>query len=204
MYHQLSKFFLSQEWQMYTRKRWMGGFLNLEKAFKEVPHWRLLKMLEYIKGLKETLNLLDWRLPEGKRNENSSKGWKIRLEGSKKWVLQRSVWAPIIVLVYIDDIIEGVSRHISLFAEESKLLRNHMDCTHKKICAWSKTWKIEFQYNKKFHVLEMGRSRMRLTRTTYINGKKKKKRKKDLGVVIHDNLFDYVHFLDKYMAKNNI
>ena len=63
---------------------------------------------------------------------------------------------------------EEVSSYISLFADDSKLLRkirNHNDCVElqndiNKINQWSKTWEIEFNA-KKCHVLEMGNGAMR-------------------------------------------
>ena len=34
-----------------------------------------------------------------------------------------SVWAPIMFLIYVNDMTEGVSSYISLFANDAKLLR---------------------------------------------------------------------------------
>ena len=48
----------------------------------------------------------------------------------KSEVPQVSVLAPIMFLVYVNDLTEGVSR-VSLFADDAKLLRNirnHKDC----------------------------------------------------------------------------
>ena len=84
------------------------------------------------------------------------------MERSEKWrVLQRSVLAPIMFLLYVNDMTEGVSSYISLFADYAKLLRkigNHKDCEElqndiNKIYKWS-TWEIEFNA-KKCHILEM-------------------------------------------------
>ena len=54
--------------------------------------------------------------------------------------------------VYANDMTEGVSSYISLFADDAKLLRkirNHNDCEKlqndgNKIYEWSKTWEMEF------------------------------------------------------------
>ena len=86
-------------------------------------HWRIEK------NIKE----LDGRLPERKGNENSSK-------------------APIMFLIYVNDMTEGVSSYISLFADDTKLRRkigNHKDCEElqndiSKIYEWSKTQEMEF------------------------------------------------------------
>ena len=86
----------------------------------------------------------------------------------KTGVPQGSVLAPIMFLIYINDMTEGVSSYISLFADDVKLLRkigNHKGCEElqndiNKIYEWSNTW--EMQYNaKKCHVLEMEKSALR-------------------------------------------
>ena len=49
----------------------------------------------------------------------------------KSEVPQESVLAPIMFLIYVNDMIEGISSYVSLFADDAKLLRNirnHKDC----------------------------------------------------------------------------
>ena len=49
----------------------------------------------------------------------------------KSGVPQGSVLAPIMFLIYVNDMTEGVSSYISLFADDATLLRkigNHKDC----------------------------------------------------------------------------
>ena len=49
----------------------------------------------------------------------------------KNGVPQGSVLAPIMFLVYVNDVTEGVNSYISLFEDDSELLRkmrNHNDC----------------------------------------------------------------------------
>ena len=66
-------------------------------------------------------------------------------------------------LVYVNDMTEGVSSYISLFADDAKLLRkirNHKECEElqnyiNKIYEWSKTREMEFNAKKKCHVLDM-------------------------------------------------
>ena len=77
----------------------------------------------------------------------------------KNGVPQGSALAPIMFLIYVNDMTEGVSSYICLFADDVKLLRkigNHKDCEElqndiNKIYDWSKTWKMEFNA-KKCHV----------------------------------------------------
>ena len=54
------------------------------------------------------------------------------MERSEKWCTTGSVLAPIMfLLIYIDDMTEGVSSNTSLFVDDAKLLikiGNHKDC----------------------------------------------------------------------------
>ena len=71
-------------------------------------------------------------------------------------VPQGSVLAPIMFLIYANDMTEGVSSYISLFADDVKLLRkirNYKDCEElhndiNKIYEWSKIWEMEFNAKK--------------------------------------------------------
>ena len=46
----------------------------------------------------------------------------------KSGVPQRSVLAPILLLIYVNDMPEGVSSYISVFADDEKLLRKIRYC----------------------------------------------------------------------------
>ena len=74
----------------------------------------------------------------------------------KSGVPQGSILAPIMFLIYVNDMTEGVCSYISLFADVAKLLRkigNHKDCEElendiNKIYEWSKTWEMKFNAKK--------------------------------------------------------
>ena len=120
----------------------------------------------------------------------------------KSGVPQGLVLAPIMFLIYINDMTEGVSSYISLFADDGKLLRkigNHKDCEElhndiNKINEWSKTWEMEFNA-KKMPCIGNGKSAMRPS-WTYKLGENIisiAKEEKYLGVVIQDNLSPEKH-----------
>ena len=110
---------------------------------------------------------------------------------------QGSVLAPIMFLIYVNDMTKGVSSYISLFADDAKLLRkigNHKDFEKLQndintMYEWIKTWETEFNA-KKCYVLEMGKSAMRPS-WTYKLGENIisiVKEEKNLGVIIQDNI----------------
>ena len=81
-------------------------------------------------------------------------------------------WHQYCFLVYVNDMTEGVSSYVNLFANNAKLLRkigNHKDCEElqndiNKICEWSKTWEMEFN-EKKMPCIGNGKNAMKYSRT---------------------------------------
>ena len=68
---------------------------------------------------------------KGREMRTVVKGEKSEWKELKSGIPQGSVLAPIMFLVYVNDMPEGVSSYISLFADDVKLLRkirNHRDC----------------------------------------------------------------------------
>ena len=70
------------------------------------------------------------------------------------------------ILIYINDMTDGLISYVSLFADDAKLMRrvkDWRDCEElqgdlDKIYEWSRKWEMEFNA-KKCHVLEMGKSK---------------------------------------------
>ena len=119
-----------------------------------VPYRRLLWKLEHIGGLKGTLKNWMEDYLKGRQMRSVVKDEKSEWREVKSGVPQGSVLAPIIFLIYVNDMTEGVSSYISL-------LGNHKDCEElqnniNKIYEWNKTWEMEFNA-KRWHVLEMGK-----------------------------------------------
>ncbi len=115
------------------------------------------------------------------------------------------VLAPIMFLIYINYMPEGVGSYIILFADDAKLLNKistHKDCEElqhdlNKIYEWSKRWEIQFNVHK-CHVMEVGKSAMR-PKWTYRLGNNiisSGTEEKALEVVIQGNLSP-----EKYISR---
>lgn len=177
-------------------------YLDFRKAFDTVPHKRLLWKLEQIGGLKG--NILEWikdyltdrMMRTVIRDEESE--WRQVTSG----VPQGSVLAPIMFMIYINDMVEGVDSYMSLFADDAKIMRkirNIKDCEElqsdlDRIYKWSRVWEMDFNA-KKCRVLEMGKSERRPTWNYKLGSEVvlKGNEEKDLGVIIQDKLLAEKH-----------
>ena len=145
---------------------------------------------------------MDGKLLDGKRNENSGKGKEIGVEKSGKWSPQGSVLGPIMFLVYVNDMPEGIVSYMNMFADDTKIMReikNLEDCDKlqedlDKIYKWSKEWQMEFNASKS-HVMKMGRSKYRPQKDYKLGEEKIKEanEEKDLGVIIQNTLSPEKH-----------
>ena len=90
-------------------------------------------------------------------------------------VPQGSVLGPLLFLLYINDLPEGISSYISLFADDVKMITKssqHLTSQHdlEKLCEWQNNWLLKFNsQDSKCKVLHIGRT----TPSTHINWEKK-------------------------------
>ena len=129
--------------------------LDFTKAFDKVPHRRLLKKLEHYGVRGSTLAWI--------RDFLSGRSQTVLLEGETSsgapvisGVPQGTVMGPILFLLYINDLPEGLSSNVRLFADDcvlyreistrndSSMLQNDLDLLNK----WEKAWQMEFNPSK--------------------------------------------------------
>merc|ERR1712035_28884 len=80
-------------------------------------------------------------------------------------VAQGSVLAPVMFIVYINDLTEGLTSYMNMFADDAKLQREMIDERSavalqkdlNKMHQWSQKWQMEFNTNK-CSVIQMGNS----------------------------------------------
>ena len=169
-------------------------YLDFQKAFDKVPHKRLLLKLKShgIQG-----SILNWV-----ENWLNNRKQRVVINGkASEWtnvtsgVPQGSVLGPVLFLVYINDIDEGVTGIISKFADDTKIantvasnnqvkeMQNNLD----KLSEWGQTWQMSFNADK-CKVMHIG---YRNEKANYVlNGTQLKTvdREVDLGVTISNNL----------------
>ena len=130
-------------------------YLDFQKAFDKVPHQRLILKLKSHGMGNSIINWIEQWLTEGGQMvvvDGEVSSWKSVLSG----VPQGSVLGPILFLVYLDDLEEGVTGYILKFADDTKLFRKTKEIggKHKlqddidKLVRWSEKWQMLFNVEK--------------------------------------------------------
>jgi len=166
-------------------------YLDFAKAFDKVPHKRLAKKLQACGIRGQVLTwiqswLSDRRQKVGIGSKHSS--WREVLSG----VPQGSVLGPLLFVLFINDIDDGILSKISKFADDTKLCRavgdekevNILQEDLRRMFRWSQDWQMLFNLEK-CSVMHMGK---RNNESSYEMGGKVLKvseEERDLGVVMH-------------------
>ena len=162
-------------------------YLDFQKAFDKVPHKRLMLKLRALGIVDEIYCWIEDWLKDRKQRVillGANSDWI----GVKSGVPQGSVLGPLLFLIYINDIDEGVASGLLKFADDTKIfgvVANNEDIKKLQgdlinLCRWSKDWLMLFNVEK-CKVMHIG----------YNNKKVKYEmvdKEKDLGVIMQNDL----------------
>ena len=130
-------------------------YLDFQKAFDKVPHQRLILKLKSHGMGNSIINWIEQWLTDRRQRvivDGEVSSWKSVLSG----VPQGSVLGPILFLVYINDLEEGVTGNILKFADDTKLFTKTKEIGDKqnlqddidKLVKWSEKWQMLFNFGK--------------------------------------------------------
>ena len=130
-------------------------YLDFQKAFDKVPHQRLILKLKSHGMGNSIINWIEQWLTDRRQRvvvDGEVSNWKSVLSG----VPQGSVLGPILFLVYINDLEEGVTGNILKFADDTKLFTKTKEIGDKqnlqddidKLVKWSEKWRMLFNFGK--------------------------------------------------------
>ena len=185
-------------------------YLDFQKAFDKVPHQRLLIKLKSHGVADKLLKWLEDWLSERKQRvviNGKASNWRDVLSG----VPQGSVLGPILFIIYVNDIDDGLKCKISKFADDTKITSRVTTSAEKQelqsdldhLIRWAEKWQMQFNVDK-CKVLHIGSNN---DRTNYsLNGSElcKANHEKDLGIIISNNLKPGKHVSEVVKTANKI
>ena len=185
-------------------------YLDFQKAFDKVPHKRLLSKLNS-HGITGKIHswLEDWLYERKQRVVINGKesNWRNVLSG----VPQGSVLGPILFVIFVNEMDEGLTCKISKFADDTKITGRVTTTAEKaliqsdldRLVNWSNKWQMSYNVNK-CKILHIGSSN---DRSNYsMNGTEllKVNEEKDLGVNISNDLKPGKHCSEVVKTANKL
>ena len=143
--------------------------MDFSKAFGKVTHNRIMHKLDNCGIQGNTAALVEDFLSEKIQEvvvDGEFSGQVLVTSG----VLQGSVLGPVLFLLFINDIAEGVTSDIRLFADDiiiDRTIRSRTDSDdlqkdHSRLRNWSKDWQMEL-HPAKFNILHITQSKRPIT-----------------------------------------
>lgn len=188
-------------------------YLDFSKAFDTVPHRRLLGKLESYGIRGNVLNWIRGFLHE-RTQEVLVNGVKSAPTSVISGIPQGTVLGPVLFVIYINDLLDNITSHGLMFADDTKLFRHitsredalHLQTDITKLENWSNTWQLYFN-PEKCHVLTLGKFENIRHAHRYIISNKEIEHvfdEKDLGVTIDSELKFDEHISRKVRVSNAI
>ena len=169
-------------------------YLDFQKAFDKVPHRRLLRKVRAL-GIEGTV--ADWI-----ENWLGNRRQRVVVNGEvSEWapvtsgVPQGSVLGPLLFIIYVNDMDDGITAKISKFADDTKLGMNvakpenieELQEDLRRLGEWSEKWQMPFNVNK-CKVMHTGHRNPQAQYNLLGGCLESTEVEKDLGVVISNDL----------------
>ena len=183
--------------------------LDFEKAFDTVAHNRLMLKLEYY-GIRGKLHgwIKNWLI--GRTQIMVLDGARSNEESVTSGVPQGTMLGPLMFLIYINNIAEGTSSPMKLFADDGLLFRRVNEAEDAKalqkdlniVTSWAQVWQMRFN-PAKCYVLRITRKKKNIIETQYkMMGKclQEVEHHPYLGIEL-DSKLNWDHQIDQCTAK---
>ena len=185
-------------------------YLDFQKAFGKVPHKRLLSKVN-THGI--TGNIYSWLedwLTERKQRvviNGKASTWRNVLSG----IPQGSVLGPVLFIIYVNDMDEGLTCKVSKFADDTKITGRVTSTAEKELLQsdldrlvnWSKKWQMAYNVEK-CKVLHIGSNNNRTNYSMNNTAILKVNEEKDLGVTICHDLKPGKHCSEVVKTANKL
>ena len=183
-------------------------YIDFQKTFDSVPHKRLLSKIESygIEG-----NILNWinTFLNNRRQRVLINGICSECKKVLSEVLQGSILGPILVVIYINDIINNLNSQAYLFEDDMKLYRrinndtdyNVLRSDINKVVEWTQLWLLQLNPHKCKCITSINKKVNNqiysLNTPLGVDELQKVNEKKDIGVVIDSSLKFKLHVAEK-------
>ena len=185
-------------------------YLDFQKAFDKVPHKRLLdKVLTH--GISGSIHnwIKDWLSNRKQRVviNGASSPWL----SVKSGVPQGSVLGPVLFLIYVNDLDDGLTCKVSKFADDTKISSKVITTQEKEalqsdldqLTSWANKWQMKFNLSK-CKVLHIGSNNDQVQYEMNGHILESVNKEKDLGVTISNDLKPGKHCSEVVKTANRL
>ena len=176
------------------RKQLDVSYLDFSKAFDKVPHKRLGLQLKShgIKG-----NVLRWVQSwlMGRQQRVVINGFKSQWKEVTSGVPQGSVLGPLLFIIFVNKIEDGIDSKVLKFADDIKMVRviegkrdqETFQDDLNGLVTWSENWQMKFNLSK-CKIMHTGRVRAQSVYKMEGQNLEKTEKERDLGVIFNSKL----------------
>ena len=182
-------------------------YMDFQKAFDTVPHHRLLTKMKNLGINNHMISVISDFLSDRTFNvrvgDSKSKAYKVT-----SGIPQGSILGPLLFLIYINDLPEGIKNKILLFADDVRMCSNasYPDVSQgdiDKMLNWQNKWLLKFNIvDQKCKVMHIGKTNPKHIYKIDGMDLPSVEEEKDLGVLMTSN-YNWDTHINKCIKKAN-